>query len=124
MEVWVFVLAVSSLVVSSQACPPRHFSAVIVGSIDQTVDTQTFLIEDPKLYFFKEVLHLQEEEIHHVFEDAINFFNDTFGLDFSHSPPNEEHLRYLENAIMFPAVLPKDFNFIATSNSWIRNGNT
>ena len=124
MRVWILVLAVLSLVVLSQACPPGHFSAVIVGSIDQTVEDPQIFIEDPKLYFFKEVLHFQEEEIHHVFEDAINFFNYTYGLDFSHVPPNEEYHRYLENAKMFPAVAKKNINFIATANSWIRNGNT
>ena len=126
MKVWILILAVSSLVVSSssQACPPRHFSAVIVGSIDQTVEDPNVFDEDPKLYFFKEVLHFREEEIHRVFEDAINFFNYTYGLDFSGSPPDEEYHRYLDNAMMFPAVLQKDVNFIATANNWIRNGNT
>ena len=124
MKVWILILAVSSLVVSSQACPPGHFSAVFVSSIDQTVEDLNIHIEDPNLSFFKEILHLQEEEIHHVFEDAINFFNYTFGLDFSHSPPDEEHRRYLEIAKMFPAVVRKDINLIATANSWIRNGNT
>ena len=68
MEVWILVLTVSSLVVSSQACPSRHFSAVLVATIDQTVEDPKIHIEDPKLYFFKKVLYLQEEEIQHVFE--------------------------------------------------------
>ena len=123
-KVWILIFAVLSLVVSSQACPPGHFSGVIVASIDQTVENPRLYIEDPKLYFFKEVLHFQEEEIHHVFEDAISFFNYTFGLDFSHSPPDEGYHRYLENAKMFPAILRNDINYIATANNWIRNGNT
>ena len=53
MRVWILVLAVSSLVVSSQACPPEHFSAAVVASIDQTVEDPQIFIEDPKLYFFK-----------------------------------------------------------------------
>ena len=124
MEVWILVLTVSSLVVSSQACPTGHFSAVFVITVDQTVEDPHVYIEDPKLDFFKNVLHLQEEEIQHVFEDAMNFFNYTFGLDFSDSTPNEENTRHLGNAKMSPVVLRKDVNLIATSNSWIRNGNT
>ena len=126
MKVWILILAVSSLVVSSHACPPGHFSAVIVATIDQTVafEDGNFHIEDPKLYYFRNVLRLQEEEISHIFEDAMNFFNYTYGLDFSESPPNEENQRFLENAIMFPAVTHKDVNYIATANNWIRNGNT
>ena len=124
MKAWILILAVSSLVVSSQACPPRHFSAVIVSSIDQTFEDPEIHIEDPKLSFFKRVLHFEEEEIHYVFEDAINFFNHTFGLDFSDSLPIEEYHRYIENAIMLPFVLRKDVNYVATANNWIRNGNT
>ena len=63
MKVWILNLAVSSLVVLSQACPPRHFSVVIVGSTDQTFEDPQIYIADPELYFFKEVLHLKEEEI-------------------------------------------------------------
>ena len=125
MKVWILVLAASSLVVLSQACPPRHFSAVIVGSIDQTVeDLELGNIQDPELLFFRRTLRFREEEIQHVFEDAINFFNDTFGLDFSNSPPNEANQRYIQNAIMYPVVLHENINYIATANSWIRNGNT
>ena len=124
MEVWVLILALSSLVGSSQACPPGHFSAVIVGSVDQTIEELDLISEDPELLFFRKGLHFQEDEINHVFEDAINFYNYTFGLDFSDSPPNEENIRYLENAIMYPFILRKGINYIATANNWIRNGNT
>ena len=124
MEVWILLLTMSNLVMSFQTCPPRHFSAVIVATIDQTVEDQNIHIEDPELYFFNKVLHLQEEEIHNVFEDAMNFFNYTFGLNFFDSPPTEENHRYLDNAKMSPVIKRKDINFFATANSWIRNGNT
>ena len=91
---------------------------MIVTSItDQKIEGPRLHIADPELYFFKEVLCLTEEEIHYVFEDAMNFFNYTYGLDFSHSPPDEEYHRYLENANMFPAVTTKEINYISTSNS-------
>ena len=126
MKVWILIilLAVSSVVVSSQTCPPRHFSAVVVITVDQTVEDQAIHIGDSELHFFKKVLHFQKEEIHNIFENAINFFNYTYGLDFSDSPPNEENQRYLENALMFPYAIREDVNYIATSNRWIRNGNT
>ena len=124
MKVWILILAVASLIVSSQTCPPRHFSAVVVASIDQTFEDPDIYVADSELIFFKKALKLREEEIHHVFEDAMDFFNYTYGLDFSASPPNEEYHRYLENADMHPYALRKDVNNIATANSWIRNGNT
>ena len=112
MKVWILVLAVSSLVVSSssQACPPRHFSAVIVASIDQKVEDPIVHIEDPELLFFRKGLHFEEDEIYHVVEEAITFFNYTFGLDFSDSPPDAANNRNLENAIMYPFVLRQDIN--------------
>ena len=102
----------SSLVVSSQAnCPPRHLSTVIVGSIDQTVEAVALInIQDPKLLFFRKTLRFREEEIHHVFEDAISFFNHTFGLDFSNSQPNGKNQHYLENTEMYPVVLHENIN--------------
>ena len=125
MKVWIILFAVSSLIVSSQTCPSKHFSAVFLGSIDQTVDIQTELHhDDPELSFFREVMQFQDEEIHHIFEDAINFFNYTFGLDFSTATPNEQHEIVLENAKMTPFVLDENINYIATANNWIRNGNT
>ena len=127
MKVWIhiFIFAVSSLAVYSQSCPPKHFSAVFVTSIDQTIDDPSqFYLEDPELTFLKRVMRFQEEEIDHIFEDAIYFFNDTFGLDFSASQPNNQNTRFFENATMDPVIENKDINTIATANNWIRNGNT
>ena len=124
MKVCTLVLTVSSLVASSQACPAGHYSAVIVGSVDQINENPSIYSEDPSLLFFRKGLNLQEDEINHVFDDAMNFFNYTFGLDFTNSPPNEENIRYLENAKMYPFIVHDNINFIATANNWIRNGNT
>ena len=121
----ILIFAVSSLAVSSQTCPSEHFSAVFVASIDQTIDDPSqFHHDDPELTFLKEVMRFTEEEITHIFEDAMNFFNYTFGLDFSASAPNEQNEHFFENAKMSPFFLSKDLNYIVTANNWIRNGNT
>ena len=126
MKVWILISAVLSLValVSSQTCPPKHFSAVFVASIDQTVDIPSVQVDDPELTFFKEVLKFQEDEMQYTLDNAIKFYNDSFGLDFSVSPPNEQNHRFFENAILTPSIQSKDLNFLVTANNWIRNGNT
>ena len=126
MKVWIHILifAVSTLAVLSQDCPSEHFSAVFVSGTEQTIDTPEIHPADPDLFFFKNVMRFTEEEIYHIFEDAINFFNSTFGIDFSASPPNEQNERFFENAIMSPFNTSEDINFLVTANNWIRNGNT
>lgn len=57
-------------------------------------------------------------------DDAIQFFNDSYGLDFSDSP-NELNQRLFQNAKMTPYIFPPGkFNYFVTDNYWIRNGNT
>ena len=127
MRVWIHILifAVSSLMVLSQSCPSKHFSAVFVASIDDKIDDPSQVtLADPELTFFKETMRFTEEEIPHILADAMNFFNSTFGLDFTASPPNERNERFLGNAKMSPFYFTKDLNFVVTANNWIRNGNT
>ena len=126
--VWISVLvvAVSSLTVLSQTCPSESFSAVFTASIDQTVDSLLDLVhDDPELVFFKTYMQFRDAAIQHTVDDAILFFNDRFGLDFSASTPNEKNERFFENAKMSPFILPPDkVNYIVTSNNWFQSGNT
>ena len=124
---WISILlfAVSVMAVSSyNTCPSNQFSAVFTGTVEQTVDELVLLKIDSELTFFKDVLKFRDDAIRHVFEDAINFFNNTFGLDFSASPPNENHQRSIEDAVMSPFILLDHIKFFVTMNDWIRTGNT
>ena len=56
--------------------------------------------------------------------DAINFFNNTYGLDFSASPPNENYQRSIKDAVMSPYILFDHIEYFVTMNNWIRTGNT
>ena len=122
MKVWIYILtfAVSSSSVLSQACP---FSATFIATIEQTTDSP-IILDDPELIFFRNTMRFKEEEIQHVFNAAINFFNDSYGLDFSASVPNEQNERFFENAKMSLVRLHKNINYIVAANNWIRNGNT
>ena len=128
-KMWINILlfAVSVMAVSSyNTCPSDQFSAVFTATIEQTVDEAalSFAKVDSELTFFKDVLKLRDDAIRHVFEDAINFFNNTYGLDFSASPPNENYQRSIEDARMSPYVFLDDIELFLTMNNWIRTGNT
>ena len=106
-KMWINILlfAVSVMAVSSyNTCPSNQFSAVFTTTIEQTVDELAFFKLDSELTFFKDVLKFRDDAIQHVFEDAINFFNNTYGLDFSASPPNENYQRSIEDAVMHEPI--------------------
>lgn len=120
-----FILAGSGVAVLSQTCPSDHFSAVFTATLDEEVDRLFIFINDPELIYFKTIMNFREAEIQHTTDDAIQFFNDTYGLDFSESTPNEQNQRVFQNATMDPFILPPDkFNYIVTDNNWIRSGST
>ena len=75
---------------------------------------------DSDLVFYRKVLHFTEEEIDRDREAAIQFFRDTYGLDFTNIEPNEQGQRILGNATFEPTMLP--FNFTYVYNSWLVNG--
>ena len=118
------MIALSSQAVSSQTCPSDHFSAVFTATVD-TISTgiPSFGPDDPELYFFKETLGFRDADIKYITEDAIAFFNDTFGLDFS-AAPNEMNERSFENARMAPYMLSNEHKMYANTNNWIRTGST
>ena len=128
MKIWIYisVLVMSSLV-ASQNCPSEHFSAIFTATIDQILDVAdaTMDIMDPELTFFKTYLKFRDSDIQHTTDDAIRFFNNRYGLDFSDSSPNEKNERFFQNATMSPfIILPGTINNIVTDNRWVQTGNT
>ena len=69
------------------SCP--DFSATFVMIVDQTIGGPFFVLDDPEQTFLKEI-GFRDNDIQHALEDAIKFFNTTYGLDFSLSPPNKK----------------------------------
>ena len=125
MKFWIHILVVAvwcQQEVLSQACPSEPFTAVFTSSLDQTLDSPS-LKDDPELTFFKTIMQFRDAAIQHTVDDAIKFFNDTFGLDFSASTPNQQNERFFENAKMSPFILVSN-DYIVTFNDWFRSGNT
>ena len=122
-----------ALVLSINDCPDDIFPATFLAIIDGTFNcfitdaVGCFVIDailDSEMIFFKETLKFRDEEIQHTTNDAFQYFNDSFGLDFSLSAPDNQNLRELGDAVMFPFVVPDEAGYQVVANSWIRTGST
>ena len=92
--------------------------------IEQTVDDLDVLINDHEQMFFKEVMGFRDVDIQHAKDDALKFFNETYGLDFTLATPNEENEYVLENARLSLFRVPEDFHYSVISSNWIKTGST
>ena len=111
--------------VKSSGHVSEHFSAIFTGTIDGVVDNPNDVyVDDPELTHFKDHMKLKDSDIQHTVEDAMKFFNNTFGLDFSDTVPDEKNEYLLPNARMKSYILSSHVNFIISDNLWIRTGNT
>ena len=102
-------------------CPQ---GAEFIISFDNVVQLAEFLqnIPDPNLTFFRNVLKFTEQEIQTATQSAIEYYNTTFGLDFSESEPNQQGQRIFQNASFTPSQAP--ITATAKANRWLVNGNT
>ena len=124
MRVWIVLLL---CIMASRAAEASGagFSAVFTATLDQTVDKPGISQADPEFTFFKRYMKFRDEAIQHATDDAIRFFNESYGLDFSTSAPNEQNECFFENAKMNPYFLPPDtIDYVVTSNNWIQSGST
>ena len=110
--------------VAAQFCDSGFITGQIVLLGDSTVPVDEVQGNDPGLLFFREVMGFNDADVEQVIEDAMNFFQSDYGLDFSQSEPNQLGERVYRNATFFPYRVPFDIH--ATDNRWIVNpdGNT
>ena len=125
--IWVLVGLFSVLVTNAavQPCPANlNFEAQIVfhGNRMLTPEVLQATFVDTNLTFFREVLGFDEAEIEQETQNAFQFFNERFGLDFSQSEPNELGIRFFQNATFQPTRRPS--GTFATFNRWLLTGNT
>ena len=114
----IVVLAGSSTV-AAQLCAPGFLTGQITILGDGTVPADDVGGNDPELAFFRDVLGYNDADVEQVTEDAMQFYNTRYGLDFSQSEPNELGERTYMNATLFPYRLP--FTVYATFNGWLVN---
>ena len=119
------ITVVAALIVATrgqdEACPR---GAEFVISFDNVIDIADNIqnMPDPNLTFFRDVLQFTEQEIETATQSAIQYYNTTFGLDFSESVPNEQGERVSQNSSFSALKLP--ITATATANRWLVNGNT
>ena len=122
MKPWMCAVFLALLsIAAAQTCPSPWFDAHFVALADVPL-TAASREADPNLTYFREVLRFTEQEIEQQTQNAIQFFNTTYGLDFSQSQPDAQGRRFYENATFFPSRLPLSLS--VSSNRWILNGNT
>ena len=108
---------------AAQTCHP--FSATFVAIMNQNIDNPGGItVEDPQLTFFRDIMRFGDDAIQHTLEDAFKFFNETYGLDFSLSPPTDQNKYFYQNARLTPFRLSDDIDYLVTLNNWIQTGNT
>ena len=126
---WVIVGLLSILVVNAAArsCPVNlNSEAQFVLYVDSTISADAVLQSagiDTNLTFFREVLGFDDAQIQHETQNAFQFFNDRFGLNFSLSEPDELGQRFFQNATLRPFSRRPLPGFV-TFNRWLVTGNT
>ena len=102
-------------------CPE---GAEFIISFDNVVTLAEFQqdLPDPNLTFFRNVLKFTEQEIQTATQSAIQYFNTTFGLDFSKTEPNQQGHRIFQNASFSARKAP--ITATTKANRWLVNGNT
>ena len=117
----VFSMQFAISVCHPDVCP--DFTATFTAVIDQTVDDPNYIIGDPEMKFFKEIMGFRDNDIQHAFDNAIQFFYETYGLDFSLSPPNAQNEYFFENAKMSVFRFREDIHYPVVLNNWVQTGN-
>ena len=126
---WVIVGLLSILVANAaaQSCPTNlNSEAQIVIYADSTISADAVFQSagiDTNLTFFREVLGFDDAQIQHETQNAFQFFNERFGLNFSLSEPDELGQRFFQNATLRP-FSRRPISGIATFNRWLVTGST
>ena len=123
MLVGVFSVLVNNA--AAQSCPATLNSEAQIILHSNTMFSPEALqatLVDTNLTFFREVLGFNDSEIEQVTRNALQFFNERFGLDFSQSEPNELGIRSFQNATIQPSRQPR--GIFTTFNRWLLTGST
>ena len=94
-----------------EECPQGASFIVSFDSVIPLADLQN--VPDPNLTFFRNVLRFTEQEIQTAMQSAIEYFNTTFGLDFSNSEPNQQGRQIFQNTSFSGEQIP----FTATAKA-------
>ncbi len=109
----------------SEDCPREWFTTQFTAIADAVVPVEVLsTVIDTDFTYFRDIMLFSEEEIEMVTQDAIEFFNTRFGLNFSQSTPNAQGQRTLGNALLVNFFLPPEFQYTLNFNTRILTGST
>ena len=113
---------------AAQSCPASQVASdaqitLYADSIVPETAVRGGALPDPNLMFFSDVLGYNDDEIQQEVQNALQFYSDRFGLDFSLTEPNELGQRFFQNATLQP-IRETDRIIFAVFNRWILTGNT
>ena len=126
---WLLVGLVSVLVTNTaaQSCPANlNSDAQIVFVADRTIPLDSIrpaAFDDTNLTFFREILGFDDARIQHETQNAFQFFNERFGLDFFLSEPDELGRRFFQNATL-QLFSRQPTSGLVTFNRWLITGST
>ena len=107
------------------ACPQEWFDAKIVYVTDQVISPAVFAASpDTNLTYFTDILGFSGAQIEDATQNAIEFYQERFGLDFSQSAVNQLGQRTFQNATMNPFMEDERITNIGTINKYILTGRT
>ena len=128
---WMFAVLFSVLAITNaaaQSCPANQIASdaqILLYSTD-VLPTSGFRLPagnfDTNLTFFTDVLGYSGDEIQQEIQNALQFFSERFGLEFSLTQPNELGLRFFQNATLQP--VRRNPRIRAILNRWILTGST
>ena len=127
--IWVLVVLLSILVtnVAAQSCPANlNSEAQIVLYGDRMFSLDAVLpaaSDDANLTFFRELLQYDDARTQHETQNAFQFFNERFGLEFSLSEPDELGRHFYQNATLQP-FSRRPSGATATFNRWLVTGSS
>ena len=104
--------------IAAQSCS-TPFQAAFVATLNEVTPA---VVPDPNYTYYRETLRFTDAQVEQELENAIQYYNTQFGLDFSSAVPNELGQRFVGNARFQFNFIPA--NFTAVGNNWIVNGNT
>jgi len=124
---WTLVVLFSFLVITSAAaqyCPTSQIAsdAQIILHEETVIPASLGRVFDPNLTYFREVLGYSDDEIQQEVQNALQFFSERFGLEFSLTQPNELGQCFFQNATLQPII--RLVNTTAVLKRWMLNGNT
>ena len=128
---WMFAGLFSILVITTataQSCPGNQIAsdAQIIVHADTVIPASALSSSSCWFWYqsdiFQWCLGYSDDEIQQEVQNALQFFSERFGLDFSLTQPNEQGLRFFQNATLQPIRQHNQINAIV--NHWILTGNT